>query len=158
MTRETRRGRGDVGQVGGIEALPFGLLIFLVGSLIIVNVWAVVDAKLAVSSAAKESVRAYVEAPTAAAAPYAAQNAATAALAAYGRNPSKMVITPVGQPAFQRCARVTFQVSYTVPLISIPFIGGFGNGVTVSSTHSEIVDPFRDGVPGTVDYQSGSCV
>ena len=156
--RRGRQGRGDSGQVGGIEALPFGLMIFLVGVLIIINVWAVVDAKLAVSSAAKESVRAFVEAPSANAAAAQAQSAATEAIVAFGRNSAHMTLTPVGPLVFQRCARVTFQVAYTVPLISIPFIGGFGSGVTVTSTHSEIVDPFRDGVPGNVDYQSGACV
>ena len=36
------RCRGDAGQVGGIEALPFGLLVFVVGTLLIANAWAVV--------------------------------------------------------------------------------------------------------------------
>ena len=42
-----RRCAGDAGQVGGIEALPFGLLIFVVGTLLIANAWAVIDAKFA---------------------------------------------------------------------------------------------------------------
>ena len=52
----------DCGQVGGIEVLPFGLLVFIVGTLLVANAWAVVDAKLAVTSAAREAVRSYVEA------------------------------------------------------------------------------------------------
>jgi hypothetical protein len=32
----------DSGQVGGIEALPFGLLVFVVGALLVANAWAVV--------------------------------------------------------------------------------------------------------------------
>ena len=32
----------DRGQVGGIEALPFGLLVFVVGALLVANAWAVV--------------------------------------------------------------------------------------------------------------------
>ena len=35
-----RRG-GDAGQVGGIEALPFGLLVFVVGATLVANAWAV---------------------------------------------------------------------------------------------------------------------
>ena len=35
----TRR-RSDRGQVGGIEVLPFGLLVFVVGTLLVANVWA----------------------------------------------------------------------------------------------------------------------
>ena len=55
----TGRCRGDAGQVGGIEALPFGLLIFVVGSLLIANAWAVVDAKFATDAAARQAVRTY---------------------------------------------------------------------------------------------------
>ena len=53
--------RGDAGQVGGIEALPFGLLIFVAGSLLIANAWAVVDAKFATDAAARQAVRTFVE-------------------------------------------------------------------------------------------------
>ena len=35
-------GRTDAGQVGGIEALPFGLLVFVIGALLVANCWAVV--------------------------------------------------------------------------------------------------------------------
>jgi hypothetical protein len=30
----------------------------------------------------------------------------------------------------------------------LPFIGGLGHGVDVRSTQTEIVDPFRNDVPG----------
>ena len=57
----SRRCRGDAGQVGGIEALPFGLLVFVVGALLIANAWAVVDAKFATDAAARQAVRTFVE-------------------------------------------------------------------------------------------------
>jgi phenylalanyl-tRNA synthetase beta chain len=47
---------GDGGQVAGIEALPFGVLIFVVGALLITNLWAVIDTKIAVDAAAREAV------------------------------------------------------------------------------------------------------
>ena len=50
--------------------------------------------------------------------------------------------------AFERCARATFRASYHVPALSLPLIGGYGRGFEVTSSHSELVDPFRDGVPG----------
>ena len=40
---------------------PFGLLIFVVGSLLIANAWAVVDAKFATDAAARQAVRTFVE-------------------------------------------------------------------------------------------------
>jgi hypothetical protein len=39
--RRARRARSDAGQVGGIEALPFGLLVFVVGATLVANAWAV---------------------------------------------------------------------------------------------------------------------
>ena len=63
MTRP-RRGRGEAGQVGGIEAVPFGLLVLVVGVLLLAHAWAVVDAKFVTTSAAREATRAFVEAPS----------------------------------------------------------------------------------------------
>ena len=55
--------RDDRGQVAGIEVLPFGFLVLVAGTLLVVNAWAVVDAKFAVDAAVREAARAYVEAP-----------------------------------------------------------------------------------------------
>ena len=43
----------DRGQVGGIEALPFGLLVFVVGALLVANTWAVVDASVSLVECCK---------------------------------------------------------------------------------------------------------
>ena len=81
------------GQVGGIEVLPFGLLTFVVGTLLVANAWGVVDAKLAVTSAAREAVRAYVEAPDQASTALAvADAAAREAVAGHGRNPDATTV------------------------------------------------------------------
>ena len=147
-----RRGRGDQGQVGGIEALPFGLLIFVVGSLLIANAWAVVDAKFATDAAARQAVRTYVEADEPAQALADAQAAGLAAIDAYGRDPKRATVEPVGSPVLERCQRVTFAASYDVPALSLPFIGGYGRApFHVRSTHSEIVDPFRSGLNGSAE-------
>ena len=143
------RGRGDTGQVGGIEVLPFGFLLFVGVTLLLVNAWAVVDAKLATTSAAREAVRGFVEAPNASAAVDAADVRAAASLAAYGSDPARAsVAEPVTSDGFVRCGRVTLTVSYDVPALVVPFLGGFGDGITVRSTATELIDPFRDGVPG----------
>ena len=39
--------RGEDGQVGGIEALVFGLLVLVLGTLVVANAWGVIDAKVA---------------------------------------------------------------------------------------------------------------
>ena len=141
--------RDDRGQVAGIEAVPFGILLFVVGALLIANAWAVIDVKMAVTSAAREAARTYVEAPDDQQGRAAADQAARDAIGAHHRNASLASVDGPSDPnAFTRCNRVSFTVSYPVPALTLPFIGGFGSGFTVRATHSEIVDPFRNDVPG----------
>lgn len=148
----TRRLRGDAGQVGGIEAIPFGLLIFVVGTLLIANAWAVVDAKFATDAAAREAARSFVEADDPATAVPDATAAGRAAIAAHGRDPARSTVLPVGAPRLARCERVTFEATYRVPALSLPFIGGFGRApFLVRSAHSELVDPFRADLAGSAE-------
>lgn len=139
--------RSDDGFAGGVEALPFGFLVFVVGTLLIVNAWAVVDAKLAVTAASREGVRVFVESDEGVAAS-SANSRATQALAAFGRADGRGTVGSVAADgAFARCNRVSMEVTYDVPAITLPWIGGFGESITVRSVHSEIIDPYRDGVP-----------
>lgn len=149
-TTATRRWRSERGQIGGFEVLPFGLLLFVSAMLIVTNAWAVIDSKLATSAAAREGGRAYVESTNADDAADALQQRAHEALAAYGRDGDRVEIDVEAEP-FGRCARVTVEVSYRVPALTVPFIGGFGSGVVARSRHTEMVDPYRSGTP------QGSC-
>ncbi len=155
------RRRDDRGQVGGIEALPFGILVFVIGALLVANAWAVIDAKLAVDAAARQAAHTFVESEVGASgsaddAERAAVRAGLAALDAHGRDPARATVglsdleDSGGQAGFTRCARATFTATYEVPALTIPWIGGFG-GFDVSSSHSELVDPFRSGVPGSAE-------
>lgn len=147
-----QRLRGDEGQVGGIEAIPFGLLVFVVGGLLIANAWAVVDAKFATDAAAREAARAFVEAPDSSSAMAAAEAAARETVAAHGRDGSRADVRPLGEVHFARCERVTIEVSYEVPALTLPLVGGWGPApFTARSHHSEVVDPFRSDVPGEAD-------
>lgn len=149
--------RSDAGQVGGIEALPFGVLVFVIGALLVANCWAVIDAKIAVDAAARQATRHYVEGDAGADPEQSAVEAGLATMAAHGRDPAQAQIVLAGldgshgQQGFTRCARATFTASYRVPALTIPWIGGFGDGIDVSSSHSELVDPFRSGVPGSAE-------
>jgi hypothetical protein len=134
----------DRGVVGGAEVLAFGFLTFVIGALLIANAWGILDAKIAVTAAAREAARAYVEAPSAPAAATAARQAATATMTGHGRNASTMG-GPTLDGTFARCARITASVTYTVPAISLPWVGGFAD-TTVVGRHSEIVDPYRSGL------------
>ncbi len=141
-----RATRDEVGQVAGIEALPFGFLVFVVGVLLITNAWAVIDAKMTVASAAREATRAYVEAPDAGAAVSAARTAADEVVRAGGRDPGRLGLSSPSS-GFARCQRVTVEATYPVPAITLPWIGGFGRGFMARARHSELVDPYRSGVP-----------
>jgi hypothetical protein len=138
--------RDEAGQLAGIEAIPFGLLVFVVGVLVVANGWAVIDAKMTVASAAREAARAYVEAPSGTAAMARAESAAGDAVHGGGRNPSRLRLRTL-EAGFARCQRVTFEASYPVPALTLPWIGRFGRAFTARARHSEIVDPYRTGVP-----------
>jgi hypothetical protein len=141
------RGRGDAGQVGGVEGLVFGVLIFALGTLVVANAWGVVDAKMAAGSAAREATRAFVESEASSvdAALAEADAVARRTIAGYGRDPDKLSLVPESV-TLRRCGRVTMLVEYPVPLIRLPLLGAHGEGFTASGRHSEIVDPYRAGL------------
>lgn len=140
-----RRRAPDDGQVAGIEGATFGVLVLVVGILVVANAWAVVDAKLATSAAAREAARAFAESDGAAP----ARDATAAALGtieAHGRNPERASVD-LGSARWERCARVTATVRYEGTLAAIPVLAAL-RGFTVTSRHSEVVDPYRSGLPG----------
>jgi hypothetical protein len=140
----------DRGVVAGSDMLLFGFLVFVLTSLVIVNVWTVIDASLAVSSAAREGARTYVEAdPNTAWAE--AQIRMDDVMADYGRT-SRAV--PPSRPTiatYERCAVVTITAEYDVALISLPLFGDFGSLTRIDASHSERIDAYRSG-----DFE-GSC-
>jgi hypothetical protein len=140
--------RDDAGQVGGIEVIPFALLIFVLGTLLVAQAWAVIDVKLAVDAAAREGARTFVEAPDEAAAIADADAAARDAITGHGRDGSRLVVDPpdYGGGSFARCTRVAVDVHYPVPALTLPWLGGVGDGFVVSATHAEIIDPYRSGL------------
>ena len=136
----------ETGVVGGVEVLPFGLLIFVSLALVMANAWAVVDAKLAVDSAAREAGRAYVESHDPELAHSAAEAAARAAVEGVGRDPDRLSLSVSGGP-YERCQVVEHEAEYHVAALTVPFLGSFGSGFTVTGHHRSIIDPFASG-PG----------
>jgi hypothetical protein len=140
------RVRRDQSGQAGMEVIPFGLLTFVVGVLLVANAWAVIDAKMAVSAAAREATRAFVEAPVDGDPLGLADAAARAAIAGAGRDPGQLVLTPL-EAVFARCETVRFEASYQIPAVKVPWVGSYGNGFTATARHAEVVDPYRTGVP-----------
>ncbi len=141
--------RTERAQVAGIEAVPFGFLILVVATLMITSAWTVIDAKLSVTTASREGARAFVEAADN---PEAARSAAhqrtSEALRAFGSDGSATVGVAMAPDAIgSACGQVTVTVTRAVPMISLPWIGGLVGSIDATSSHSELLDPYRsDGV------------
>lgn len=140
-----RRCRGDSGFVGGSEGILFGVVVFVFGLLLMFNAWAVVDTKMAVSSAARETARSYVESDGA---PGPAVAAGQAAFAATSNFHPGGLSQPQIVGEFRRCGRISVTYTYRVPAVSLPGGVGWGRGFEVTATHSELVDPYRSGLEG----------
>ena len=142
-----RTSRNERGQAGA-EVIA-GCIVLIVGLVFVfANLWAVLDAKMAVSSAARNAVQAYVEQSTPGSAEAAARAEARDLLSA--RFPERWT-TETSAERFERCQPIAIRVAVDIPLIAVPFLGSFGGTKTVSATHRSRIDPFRSGVPGEVD-------
>jgi hypothetical protein len=144
--RTTRRWADDGGFAGGAEALVFGVLIFVIGTLLVVNAWAVVDAKFATSAAAREAVRAAVETAPDGDPDARARAAAAAALAGHGLDPGRATVVAPWAGRLERCADVVYEVRLHVPALLLPGIERRRAGFDVSASHREVIDPFRSGL------------
>jgi hypothetical protein len=134
----TGRPRGQGGFVAGAEALLFGTLVLLAGSLLLANAWMVIDTRVAVESAAREYLRGYTESDDPAHAHDAGLRAATDVLA--GRGIRAEVDAP--DAPFGPCARAEVTISATVAAVRLPFVDGLGRR-EVSATRVEFVDAHR---------------
>lgn len=148
---QVRRAVGDRGQAGGAEVIPLALLTFVFALLLVVNAWGAIDADLATTSAAREAVRAFVEAPDEAAAFDQARSAALMAIGGHGRSPSSTTVSIryVDDTGWGRCSRVAVTVRHPMPAIRVPVIGGYGHGFDVVASDTEVIDPYRAGVGGS---------
>ena len=142
LTSADERGQAGAEVIAGCVVLIVGLVF------VFANLWAVLDAKMAVSSAARNAVQAYVEENTRGAAEAAARTEASELLSS--RFPARWT-TETKTERFERCQPIVIRVTVDIPLIAVPFLGSFGGTKTVSATHRSRIDPFRSGVPGEVD-------
>jgi Flp pilus assembly protein TadG len=140
----------DRGFAGGTEALPFGMLVFVVGILLVLNLWSVIATKMAVNAAARQAAHAVAEY-----APAPGENIATGVNAEAATVARSTVETYTGKPApevtaategtitWARCAEFTVVVDYSAPLVRLPLVGQFGTSWPISARASSIVDPYR---------------
>lgn len=143
-----RRCRGERGQVGGIEVLPLGFLVFVAATLVLSSAWGALDARMAVGAAAREATRAVAEADGVDDAHAAAHLRATETLRSFGRDDDRATVDVDLAAPFGRCVRVVVTVTYRLPAVTAPYLGGVGDVGTVRSSFSEVIDPFRSGLEG----------
>lgn len=139
------------GQIGGVEAVAFGVLVLVLGMLGAATAWAVVDTKVATASAAREAARAWVESDGSGGAWGDAADRGREAFAGHGRDASALQL-PRPDGDFSRCGAVTVTASTAVDLPRLPGIRAVARRVTVRASHTEVVDPFRSGLG-----RSGAC-
>ena len=111
--------RGERGQVGGIEAIAFGVLVLVLGILGLATAWAVVDTKVAAASAALEAARSYVESDGSDSAWLEAAARGREAFAGHGRDGGVLDL-PRPAESFGRCGPITVIASTNLDLPRLP--------------------------------------
>jgi hypothetical protein len=144
MTSRTRRAHGERGQAAGIETIPLGVLVFISGTLLIVNAWAIVTNRSTADSLAREYLRAYTKESSRPDALAAGQRVVDAILHAHGIPRGRARIEPPTQ--WLACAPAIVTVHLSVPEVRAPFLGGFGT-TEIVVTHRDRLDGYRAGLP-----------
>ena len=148
--------KGEAGFVAGAESLAFGVLVFVVGTLLIMSGWTIIDTKIGVEAAAREAGRAVVESPVAdltnGQADRLARASAVQALTAHGGSPldpdATWRISSIRVTGDRvRCGRIVAEVLVAVDTVRLPIIGGGFGTVEVRGTHTERIEPYRAGLP-----------
>lgn len=140
------------GFVAGAESLIFGVVIFVLGTIVVLNAWSALDARFAAAAAARDAVRAVVQAPAGSDLAAVAESAAVAAFAGHGREPAGLEVIWIGDgdgPQRARCGEVRFRVETTVDVVLLPRWSS-PPSFQVSALHAELVESYRAGIDATV--------
>lgn len=137
-----RRRNTDRGVVGGSDGLLAGVLVALVGTLLIVNVWSVIAARTDADAAVREYLRVYTRADSAGEGAARADAAARASLAASGRGDGAISLTPPDSNAFGPCGLARVSLRLQAPMVRVPGFASVGSR-TVSAEGAEVIDPWR---------------
>jgi hypothetical protein len=131
------RHRDDTAMVGA-EALFGGVLVTVIGTLITIGLWSMLDARLAAAEAARAGTRTFVQSEQLDRAA-AAHQASVEVLAAHRRNDASQVQVRHGTG---RCAMVEVTVLITVDWLPLRFLGGAPT-TTIRATDTEVIDAYR---------------
>lgn len=135
--------RDERGQAG-VETIPLGIMVFVAMTLLLVNVWSVIDARMTVDSAARDYLRAYTGAALSAQARGEGAAAVARTIEARHRGGDTLTIAPPTQ-VFGPCRAASVTVTLEVPAIRLPFLGSLGT-THVSATQRELIEPYGSAV------------
>ncbi|MEX0869009.1 MAG: hypothetical protein WD011_04990 [Nitriliruptoraceae bacterium] len=145
-TRRLRTDSREAAFVGGAEALIFGVLLFVVGSLILVNGWAVIDARFAAANAARAATRAAISTPIGSDPHVQARVAADRVLRQDGHKDVEYDVVAERSTSLGRCDPVRYRVTIRVHPTALGRFG-WSDGIDVMATSGQVVDPYRSGLP-----------
>ncbi|MCC6174080.1 MAG: pilus assembly protein [Chloroflexi bacterium] len=134
----TQKAGGESGQALVEAALAIPVLLMLVFG--VVAAGRVVEAKIAVQAAARESSRALAVAPSEEQGVADALTAGESVAVGYGLDGDRLIIE-VDSGGFNRGGTVTSDVQYSVSLSDLPLLSFFD--VDVGASHSERIDIYR---------------
>lgn len=132
--------RDDRGQVAGIEAVPFGIAVFVGLTLVIVNGWAQINARGVADSMAREYLRAYTQSTSSAAAHAAGDRAVARVVAAHQLGATRVSVD--APTVFAPCDKAEVTVALEIPAVRIPFIGTLGSA-EVRAVQRDRIDAYR---------------
>ena len=149
--------RDERGMVAGGESLALGTLILLVGALVLVNVWSVVETRTAIDAAAREYLRAYTRSDDQRTAMAAGDWAARMTLTARG-TPLRDLRIDVPRPdQFGPCGRAQVTLTAIVPAARLPLLGEL-SAAEVAVTHSELIGAHEEVTPhASFDARRTTC-
>lgn len=139
----TPRRRGERGVVGGAEALAFGTLVLLTGTLLCIHLWSVVEARVALDAAAREYLRTYTTAADEPSARRDALSTARVVLVARGTPHEDLRVVAPEPARFGPCGVAEVEISTTVQGARLPFVGSIAATI-VTVHHRELIDAHRE--------------
>jgi hypothetical protein len=128
------------------------VLVFVAGTLLVVNAWAVVSNRATADSLAREYLRAYTKESSRPDALEAGQQVVDAIVASHVMPADRVHVDP--PTAWGACAVAVVTVRLTVPDIQAPFLGSLGSH-RITVVHRDRIDAYRRGVAATTTGQDG---
>jgi hypothetical protein len=135
--------RTERGVAGGAEALAFTTLILLAGTLAMVNVWSVIETRVALDAAAREYLRSYTRQDDHHAAATAGELVARAVLTGRGTPVTELRFVHPDPSRFGPCGTATVVISASVPAARVPFVGPLARS-RVRIEHHDLISLHRE--------------